>query len=108
MVKERVHEGILLDETVLYTLTQLSELCVVEEQVLIEMVSYGILEPIGEREVVWQFSGQSLPRIQKALRLHHDLAINWQGISLALELLDEIDVLQETINRLEAQKQSHL
>ncbi len=96
MRKEFIYEGTLLqDKTVTYTLTELREICVVEEKVLLEMVEFGILEPKEKRQQIWIFNANALDRTQKAMRLHHDLAINWAGISLILDLLEEIHELRQ-------------
>jgi chaperone modulatory protein CbpM len=104
MVKERVIEGTLLDETTIFTRIEFCEVCRVEDTILLEMVSFGIIEPMDKATNEWRFTSQSLLIAQKALRLHQDLAINWQGISLALDLLEQIDELQAQIAKLQTQK----
>jgi len=96
--KEPIYEGILQDATITYTITEIQTLCVVDKQMIEEMISHGILEPIqGETYLSWVFEYSALTRTQKALRLHDDLAINWPGIALALELMDELQELRQTI-----------
>lgn len=92
MTHNHIHEGILLDESLTITLTELSELGHVEEEIIIKLVEHGIIEP--QNKEPWIFTSQTLTRVQKAVRLHDDLAINWSGISLVLELLDEIKDLR--------------
>jgi chaperone modulatory protein CbpM len=100
MADKPVHEGILLDESLTITLTELSELGQVEEKIVIEMVDHGILEPSGASMQQWVFSSRSITRVKKAIRLHDDLAINWEGISLALQLLDEVHELRKMVDNL--------
>lgn len=100
MADKPIHEGILLDESLKVTLTELSELGQVEEKIVVEMVEHGIIEPQGETIQQWVFSSRSITRVKKAVRLHDDLAINWQGISLALQLLDEITELRKMVDNL--------
>jgi chaperone modulatory protein CbpM len=95
MAQKHIHEGILLDETVTISLTELSELGHVEEEIIIKLVEHGIIEPQNEQP--WIFNSYTLTRVHKAIRLHDDLAINWAGISLVLELLDEIKDLRCTV-----------
>ena len=95
MAQNHIHEGILLDETVTITLTELSELGHVEEETIIKLVEHGIIEPQNQQP--WIFTSHTVTRVQKAVRLHDDLAINWAGISLVLELLDEINDLRGTV-----------
>lgn len=91
-------EGILQDETVVYTLVELSEICVIEPPILHEMIEYGIIEPQIQSGPHY-FNYRALYRAQKALRLQRDLAINWEGISLVLDLLDEIEDLRQKLNQ---------
>ena len=91
-------EGVLLDESHEYTLVELSRICVINEDMLREMADFGIIEPRHSRGE-WVFSGTSMIRIRKALRLRRDLSINWEGISLALDLLDQIDELRQQLGK---------
>ncbi len=96
--KEPVYEGILQDPTITYTITEIQTICVIDQKMLEEMISHGILEPSqGETEESWVFEYSALIRTQKALRLHQDLSINWPGIALALELMDELEELRQTV-----------
>ncbi len=49
------------------------------------------------------FPHDAFDRLQRGLRLHHDLGINWQGVSVALELLERIEELEQQIHRLSTQ-----
>lgn len=97
MTKEPIYEGILLDESVTYTLGELCEICAIEEKLLREMAEYGIVEPVDQSSTQWAFTSISVLRSQKAVRLHQDLSINWQGVSLVLDLLDEVNELRQMI-----------
>ncbi len=95
--KEPVLEGILQDASVTYTITEIQTLCVIDTKMVEEMVLHGILEPQGTTTQTWVFDYSALSRTQKALRLHRDLDINWQGIALALELLEEVQELRQAL-----------
>ena len=86
--------GVVLDERVTFTLTELCQACGVETELVLEMVREGVIEPAGDDEREWRFHGLSLLRAQAALRLVRDLDVNWPGAALALDLLDELDRLQ--------------
>jgi len=95
---EPIVEGVLQDITITYTVTEIQTLCVIDKPMLEEMVAHGILEPSqGQTHESWVFDYLALHRAQRALRLHQDLAINWSGIALALELLDELQELRQTV-----------
>jgi chaperone modulatory protein CbpM len=44
------------------------------------------------------FPLEAFDRLQRGLRLHHDLGINWQGVSVALGLLERIEELEQQIH----------
>ncbi|MBN9287846.1 MAG: hypothetical protein BGO43_03100 [Gammaproteobacteria bacterium 39-13] len=99
-MNDSIHEGTLLDESATYTLREIVEISDVEEKIIIEMIQHGILSPQGQTLQQWVFISSDLIRFKKAWRLHRDLNINWEGISLALELLDEINELHQVISTL--------
>lgn len=66
----------------------------ISEHSLIEIVSYGIVEPKGESIADWVFDDHEIALIQKAVRLQHDLELDWMATALAVSLLEQIDKLQ--------------
>ena len=80
------------------TYLSFTEVCLqtgVEEDTVIEIIEQGIVEPIGASHTEWLFSPAMLTLTKKAVRLHHDLDVNWAGIALAIQLLDEVEQLRE-------------
>ena len=74
--------------------SELSQTVRLSEDVLMEVIEHGILDPVsGADRDDWQFAGDIVTVLQKAVRLHQDLEINWQGIALVLELLEQRDEL---------------
>lgn len=94
MNARKVVSGVVLDERVTLTLTEVCELCGVEESVVVEMVEEGIAEPLDQRAGQWEFTGVAVTRLRTAYRLQRDLHINLAGAALALDLLEEIQVLK--------------
>ena len=92
--------GVLLDEEYEFTLDELSQVCQVQRQWIIELVNEGILEPRGKDMEHWQFTGICLYRAQSARRLQRDLGVNIAGIALVLELMEEIRGLRSRMNML--------
>ncbi|EIJ33940.1 MerR family transcriptional regulator [Thiothrix nivea DSM 5205] len=84
--------GLVVDETQTVTLAELCRCCSLPAEEVMVMVEYGIVEPLETRVTHsrWQFSGSSVVRIQRAMRLQRDLGVNLAGAALALELLDEV------------------
>ena len=89
--KIKALSGIVLTEQVAFTLTELCSICGVGEELVVEMVNEGVIDPRGQSPTDWQFSGRMLVRMQRALRLHRDLQVNWPGAALALDLLEALE-----------------
>ena len=92
--------GVLLDETIELSLSELCTACARHTEWIIELVDEGILEPVGAERSQWRFPTVSLQRALTTSRLQNDLGINLAGVALALELLDEIDTLRARLCRL--------
>ncbi len=74
------------------------ELCqsaLISSEHLRELIDLQIILPLsGAQAHEWQFSASSLSLIKKALRLHHDLELDWQATAVVLDLIEERDYLQ--------------
>lgn len=83
----------------------LAELCRVFEihaDDVIELVEYGVVEPYaGKYPSHWRFPGHALVRVRRALRLRRDLAVEPAGAALALDLIEELQVLRSRLAALE-------
>ncbi|MDA3878584.1 MAG: MerR family transcriptional regulator [Halothiobacillus sp.] len=95
----RVHHGHIIDEQERVTLMQLSRICQLQPEHIIEMVDEGILEPDGMRIHAWRFPFASIEKVRKVVRLQRDLRINLAGAALTLHLLDRIAQLEASIRR---------
>jgi len=95
-------EGVVLDERVTVTFTELAQLCGSDDEVVRLLVAEGVLHPLGSRPEEWRFSGIEIRRARRALRLQRDLDLNLAGTALAIDLLDEVDALRARIRALEA------
>lgn len=91
--------GSIVEEEIHLTLVELCHACNASEEHVIAWVFEGVLEPIGEAPSDWRFTGQSLRRARLALFLTRDLEVNPPGVALALDLLDEIAVLEARLQR---------
>jgi chaperone modulatory protein CbpM len=83
-----------LDESSRFTLEELCRICGVQEELVIEIVEEGVVEPLGDGRGQWRFTGRAVTRIQRVIRLQRDFEVNLPGAALALELLEEIDRLR--------------
>jgi chaperone modulatory protein CbpM len=86
--------GELLDEQIEWTLSELCLVCNRQEEWIINLVDEGMLNPLGENQENWRFSGTSISRVHTAMRLEHDLGINIAGVALVIELIDEVEKLR--------------
>jgi len=104
-MNDLILQGVLLDEEAELSLDELCYACATSTQWIITLVEVGVLDPINyqqtpvEQQTLWKFSAYSLKRARTAMRLQRDLGINEAGIALALDLLEEIETLETTLNR---------
>ena len=101
MIDREILSGLLLDSESSLTLGELSRCCGVHAEFIVELVQEGIIDPLDRDPASWRFTGLSLLRVNRALRLRRDLGINLAGIALAFELMDEIEQLRARLNLLE-------
>jgi chaperone modulatory protein CbpM len=85
--------AVLLDDSVEFSLTEVCVACRVSEELVVEIVAEGIVEPSGNDRAQWRFTGIAR-RAWRALRLQHDFGINLAGAALALDLLEELERLR--------------
>jgi chaperone modulatory protein CbpM len=86
--------GDVLDESVEFSMQELCRICGVHEQLVVEIVEEGVVEPLGSDPERWRFSGLAVMRIQRVIRLQREFEVNLPGAALALELLEEIERLK--------------
>ena len=86
--------GHLLDDSIEFTLDEICRIVGVQEQLVVEIVEEGIVEPFGSAPSQWRFTGVAVTRIQRVIRLQQEFEVNLPGAALALELLDEIERLK--------------
>lgn len=61
---------------------------------VIEIVEHGILEPQGALPREWLFTDYELALAKRAAKLRRDLELEWEGVALALNLLEEVQELR--------------
>lgn len=93
--------GHILEEETQLTLAELCDRCHIPAERMIKLVEHGVISPCeGQSVRQWRFHGNSLVRVDKALRLRRDLNVNLAGAALILELMDELTELRTTLYRL--------
>ena len=100
---QKIIQGEIVDDSIIYSLTDVCEICGAPQEIIIELIEYGVLEPVPTKRKgktkEWKFSQKQLLRSQQALRLQRDLSINLQGIALALQLMDELEELRLELHK---------
>ena len=101
MSDESMLTGTLIRETSVVSLGDLSRACGEPADWVLALVEEGVIEPQRSSSGQWTFDGQCLRRAVRVHRLQRDLGINLSGAALALELLDEVEILRRRIQQLE-------
>ncbi len=96
-------DGIVLDEGLTVTLSELTQLCGSSGRVVRLMVTEGLLRPKGQVPEEWRFDGFEVRRARRAVRLRRDLNLNLAGTALAIDLIEELEQLRERLRILEHQ-----
>ncbi|MEH6637605.1 MAG: chaperone modulator CbpM [Halioglobus sp.] len=74
------------------------------EQVIMEIVEYGIAKPLKGKDVAeWVFDTNSGRWLQKAVRLYCDLDIDWIAVAMIIDLLQQNEALEKQNQRYEQQ-----
>ena len=91
-------EGSIVEHDVHMTIVELAQATQTPEDLIMAWVSEGVLSPAGGSPQDWRFSGNSLKRAKTAARLMHDLELNLPGVALAINLLEELDLLRSQLH----------
>jgi chaperone modulatory protein CbpM len=85
----------MMDTVIVYLrLDEICHTCDTSEDVLIQLVDHGIIEPRGDSPEEWRFDSRMVVVAKRAARLRRDLDLEWEGIALALTLLEEVEKLR--------------
>ncbi|CAA0078529.1 Chaperone modulatory protein CbpM [BD1-7 clade bacterium] len=82
---------------------EVCEMLSVSQKTLIAVVDEGIVEPDGITPEQWVFSTQMVSIVRKACRLNQELGVDWPGVALALQLMDELEYTKLENQRLRQQ-----
>ena len=79
------------------TLSELAARCEVHPALVERLAGFGVVE--ATRADAATFPPEAVMRLSRAVRLHHDLGVNWNALGLVLDLLDKIDELESELER---------
>lgn len=80
--------------TVELSLNEVCEIAELPTEILITIVEEGVLEPKGASPEEWCFDSTMLSIAKRAARLHRDFDIEWTGIPLYLDMIEEMEKLR--------------
>lgn len=101
MNKPSALTGCIVEESTLFTLTELCRACGKPAEWVLSLVEENVIEPVSDDPGDWKFRGHCLRRVRIVQRLESDLGLNLAGAALALELLEELEVLRTRIAALD-------
>ena len=88
-----------MEDIVELTLDDLCRGCSADTNIILELVTEGVIDiaAIQQNQLPehWRFTGLQLHRAKVAMRLHRDLGVNFAGVALALQLMDQLQILKE-------------
>jgi chaperone modulatory protein CbpM len=84
--------------TATLTVDEVSRMCAVRMDYIIELVREGVIAPAtGSAPESWLFTSLQVRHTRVASRLQRDLGVNLAGAALALQLLDELETLRAQV-----------
>lgn len=87
-------ETVVVEEHLSFTLSALCRASGAEQDLVLGLVSEGLLHPSGQGPEDWHFGGDALPQTRRALRLRRDFELDLAALGLVMDLLDEIEHLR--------------
>ena len=97
----QTYEYLVVEEQVVFTLTELCRACGAETGDVHALVLEGLLQPDGATPDDWRFAGPSLSHAKTVLRLAQELDISLGAAGIVMGLLDEIGSLRDRLARIE-------
>lgn len=101
-MKIELTEAVWLDERGEVTLLELAECSGLTQPELRELVELGALSPLDPQASDWNFSADCIVAARAARRLRNDFELDQQGLALVLSLLERVQELESTVQRLNA------
>lgn len=86
----------MISTTVRITVSELCERDGLSHSILTELVQYEIAQPlVGSSVEDWIFDSTSVHWVNRAIRLHRDLEIDWIAVAMLIDLLREREKLNQ-------------
>lgn len=101
-MKLELTETVWLDERGAVTLVELAQCSGLSESEVRDLVELGAIAPMDPDARDWSFTARCISAARTASRLRHDFELDSQGLALVLSLLDRVQELESTLQRLNA------
>jgi chaperone modulatory protein CbpM len=100
--------GLIVDENILFTLTEVRQRFSIDDAIMDAMLEHGLIEPKKNPAAAEMcVDQQTLQRIQTALHLYHDLGVNIAGVALVLDVLNELATVRSELHILQRHLTTH-
>jgi chaperone modulatory protein CbpM len=86
-----------------FRLVDLSDACGLPQEVLRELVEFGVLAPTDPSSPEWDFAADCVPSLRAAARLGADFELETHALALVLSYLRRIEELEAQVQALVAQ-----
>lgn len=101
-IKTTTMKGLMIRHTPAWRTLSLEEVaarCGLHPRLVKRFVTLGLIDPVDSEAK--QFAPDVTLRLQRAMRLRHDLGLSYNGAALVLELLDRIEALERRLGQYE-------
>lgn len=85
----------IIDDNNLLTLEEICRAIHVDNDLMIQLIEYHIIQPKGSSQKEWAFDHLALRRAKLARNFYYDLEVNLAGIGLLLDMIDRIEELEK-------------
>jgi len=92
--------GTLISDDEMLSFAELCHAVHTDPELIIQLVEYRVIHPVGKSQADWQFDCVCLKRAKIARNFYHDLEVNLPGIALVIEMMEEIAELESQFARL--------
>lgn len=82
---------------------ELTELSGLAPELLRELVDYGALVPVDVHAALWSFATECVVAVRTVSRLREDFDLDTSALSVALNLVERIHVLEAQLQELQSQ-----
>ncbi len=89
-----------IDEDNALTLDEICRAINADQDLIIQLIEYHIIQPKGTSQNEWQFDHISLKRARIARNFYYDCEVNLAGVALLIDMLEKIELLEAQISRL--------